>query len=88
MDDSFYSLGGNVHHTFEDIMDWKVGGWDLPSSVSCIIRVTDSETGRIKEYVYSNMKSAIKFCNKLMGEGHEFVIVDDEQVHLMVPSDD
>ena len=87
-DDSFFSLGNNVYHTFEDIMEWKVGGWELPSSVCCIIRVEDKETGRIKEYVYSNVKSAMKFCGKLMGEGHEFTIVDEEQVQQMSPADD
>ena len=86
--DSFFSLGGNVYHTFDDIMEWKVGGWELPSSVACIIRVEDKETGRIKEYVYSNIKSAVKFCGKLMGEGHEFTIVDEEQVQQMSPSND
>ena len=86
--DSFYSLGGNVFHTFEDIMEWKVGGWELPSSVACIIRVNNSKTGKVKEYVYSRPKAALKFCNKLMDEGHEFTIVDEVQVHQMVPKDD
>ena len=86
--DEFFSLGGKVYHTFDDIMEWKVGGWELPSSVCCIIRVEDKDTGKVKEYVYSNSKSAVKFCNKLMEQGHEFTIVDEEQVHLMVPSDD
>ena len=31
-DDAFES------HTFEEIMSWKVAGWELPSSVCCIIR--------------------------------------------------
>ena len=86
--DSFYSLGGNVFHTFDDIMEWKVGGWELPSSVCCIIRVEHKDTGKVKEYVYSNAKSAVKFCNKLMEQGHEFTIVDEEQVQQMVPSND
>ena len=25
-------------HTFEEVMSWKVAGWELPSSVCCIIR--------------------------------------------------
>ena len=86
--DSFYSLGGNVYHTFEDIMEWKVSGWELPSSVCCIIRVQHKDSGKVKEYVYSSAKSAVKFCNKLMEQGHEFTIVDEEQVQQMVPSDD
>jgi hypothetical protein len=34
---------------FDQFMDWKVGGWELPSSVSCIIREKNLRTG--KNYV-------------------------------------
>ena len=34
-------------HTFEELMTWKVGGWELPSSVACIIRVSDVNTGKV-----------------------------------------
>ena len=87
-DDSFFSLGGNVYHTFEDIMDWKVGGWELPSSVCCIIRVEDTKTRKVREHVYSRPNDAVKFCNKLMEAGHTFTIVDEDQVQEMIPSND
>ena len=86
--DNFFSLGGNVHHTFDDFMEWKVGGWDLPSSVCCIIRVQDNKTKKISEHVYSKPTAAVKFINKLMEEEKEFVICDEEQVQLMLPSND
>ena len=88
MPDDFFSLGGNVYHTFEEFMDWKCGGCELPSSVACIIRVQDNKTNKIKEHVYSRPNDAIKFCNKLMDEGKTFTIVDEEQVQLMQPSND
>ena len=25
-------------HTFDEIMDWRVGAWELPSNISCLIR--------------------------------------------------
>ena len=87
-DDSFFSLGNNVYHTFEDIMEWKVGGWELPSSVCCIIRVQDNKTKKISEHVYSKPTAAVKFINKLMEEEKEFVIWDEDQVQLMLPSND
>ena len=34
-------------HTFDEIMNWKVAGWELPSSVSCIIRVHNNKTGKV-----------------------------------------
>ena len=42
-----------VPHTFEEIMSWKVAGWELPASVVCIIRKTDIETKVTEEYTYS-----------------------------------
>ena len=35
-------------HTFDELMDWKVAGWELPSSVCCIIRETDPITKKVK----------------------------------------
>ena len=32
---------------YEDFMDWKVHGWELPSSHAAIIRVT-TKTGKFK----------------------------------------
>ena len=45
-------------HTFEEIMSWKVAGWELPSSVCCIIRTSDVETKKVKEYVYQKRSAA------------------------------
>jgi hypothetical protein len=42
-----------IPHTFEEIMSWKVAGWELPASVVCIIRKTDIETKKTVEYTYS-----------------------------------
>ena len=70
---------------FEDFMDWKITEWELPASVACIIRVTNRKTGKIKEHVYSKPKAAINFINKLMTEGHEFTICDENQVQLLQP---
>ena len=36
-----------IPHTFEEIMSWKVSGWELPSSVWCVIRVTYVETKKV-----------------------------------------
>ena len=27
-----------MNHTFDEIMDYKIGVWQLPSSIHCIIR--------------------------------------------------
>ena len=37
---------------FEEFMDWKVCGWDLPDSVECIIRSHNTRTNKVKEWIY------------------------------------
>ena len=29
---------------FDEFMDWKIGGYELPSSINCIIRETRCDT--------------------------------------------
>ena len=66
--------------------DWKIEGWQLPSSVSCIIRVTNGETGKVKEHVYQRLGAAENKVQSLMKQGkHQFVIVDHEAVHHLYP---
>jgi HD-like signal output (HDOD) protein len=69
-------------HTFEEFMEWKVAGWELPSSVCCIIRVEDLETGKIKEHTYQRRCSARKKVAELIKTpGIEFVVCDQDVIH-------
>ena len=70
---------------FDEFMDWKIGGWELPSTVCCIIRETDVKTKKVKEHIYSKPQFAIKKVNKLMEKGKEFTICDEAQVQQMYP---
>ena len=72
-------------HEFDDFMNWKVAGWELPSSVCCIIRETDQKTKKVKEHVYSKRSYAMKKIEDLMQSQKEFTIVDEYQVHQMYP---
>ena len=70
-------------HTFDELMDWKVAGWELPSSVCCIIRETDPITKKVKEHIYSRKKWANKKIKELLVKGHEFTIAaDNELAHV------
>ena len=73
---------------FEEFMDWKIGGWELPSSVCCIIRESDPKTKKVKEHIYSKSHFAVKKINSLMDKGKEFTICDEVQIHQMYPKDD
>ena len=71
---------------FDDFMDWKMGGWEIPSSVSCIIREKNLKTGKIKEYTYQRTSDARKRARKIMDEAvSEFVVCTADEVHHMYP---
>ena len=73
---------------FDEFMEWKIGGWELPSSVCCIIRESDPKTKKVKEHVYSKPHYAVKKINSLMDKGREFTVCDEANVHQMYPKDD
>ena len=73
---------------YDEFMDWKCLGWELPSSVACMIRETDFKTGKVKEYVYSRSSSAKKRAQKIMEAGNEFIVCTPEQVHVMYPQEE
>ena len=67
-------------------MDWKCAGWELPSSVSCIIREHNLKTGKVKEYVYERTGAAENKLKKMMGEGvSEITTATHESIHHLTP---
>ena len=74
-----------VPHTFEEMMSWKVAGWELPSSVCCIIRA-NTHKGKVKEFVYQKHSAAEAKVAALMHEGVEFTICTDEAIHFVSPN--
>lgn len=69
-------------HTFEEFMEWKVCGWELPRDIVCIIRAKNTNTGKIKEYTYRRQDAAEKRLMKLMeSPDMEIAVVNHESVH-------
>lgn len=82
--DNFY-----IPHTFEEVMTWKIAGWELPSSVCCIIRASDVKTKKVKEYVYQHRGHAQRMINRLMvTPGIEFTVADHEAIHFLSSEQD
>ena len=74
--------------TFEEFMDWKIGGYEIPSSVAAIVRVRDLKTGRVKEHVYKYKHAARNKTKKLMDSGNkEITIVQRDTVHFIYPKE-
>ena len=66
---------------FAEFMDWKVGGWELPSSVHCIIRTQRRESGEVSEFIYSKPKNAATKLKDLFElNEHDITLVDSECV--------
>ena len=72
--------------TYEEFVDWKLRGWELPSSVCCIIRETTSK-GKIKEYTYQKQYAAENKVNQLMANKSEFIVCTDSELQFITPND-
>ena len=71
---------------FEDFMDWKINGWEIPSSIACIIREQNIKTGKVTEHVYSRLSNANKRANKIMKEGKsEFLVCTHDDIGHIYP---
>tara|TARA_R100000781_G_scaffold108507_1_gene73073 strand:- start:25 stop:483 length:459 start_codon:yes stop_codon:yes gene_type:complete len=70
---------------YDEFFKWKVMGWMLPSSVSCIIR--EEKDGKISEKIYSQSKSAKKYLDKQvkLGSKATYTICDDNSVQMLRP---
>jgi HD-like signal output (HDOD) protein len=77
-----------IPHTFEEIMSWKVAGWELPSSVCCMIRVMNLDTKKVTEHVYSKRSAAKAKVDQLIKTPNiEFTVADHESIHYLTPPD-
>ncbi len=71
---------------FDEFMDWKIYGYEIPSSVNSIIREKRLDTGEITEYVYQRPSAARRRAKQIMDEGvSEFVVCTSEAVHHLYP---
>ena len=71
---------------FGTFMAYRVGGYDIPDDVSCIIRKEDVITGKIKEYVYKTDLGAKKKLDKIMNEEigpSNITICDAHRIHYL-----
>ena len=74
--------------TFEEFMD-GMSMWQIPSSHSCILRVTDRETGKVKEHAYRKMGNARNKLMKLVeNPNNEIIICDNDSIHLIKRNDE
>jgi hypothetical protein len=58
--------------------------WHLPSSIACVMRVENKDTGKIKEHTYRRMSAATNKMVKLVEDPSNVItIMDDETIHYL-----
>jgi len=73
--------------TFEEFMDWKIGGWEILPEYNCIIRERNLVTNKVTEYVYKQECSALKKIKKSMKSGEcEFTICRADNIDWITPN--
>tara|TARA_R100000458_G_C8148023_1_gene156721 strand:- start:104 stop:445 length:342 start_codon:yes stop_codon:yes gene_type:complete len=71
---------------YDQFMDWKLCGWEIPSSIGAVIRETNLKTGQVKEYSYQRESAARAKVKKIMAEGEsEFLVCTQDEIHYLFP---
>ena len=72
---------------FEEFMEWKMDGWDVPRSVYCMIRTRDCTTDKVREHIYSSKHAAAHKIKQLIdGQESEFTVCTHDYVSFMKPA--
>ena len=75
--------------SYDEFYKWKIMGWMLPSSISCIIR--EERDGKIYEKIYSQSKSAKKYLDSqtnTKGNRSIFTICDNNSIQELLPENE
>ena len=72
---------------YEDVMDWKVAGWELPADIACVIRARDLENSKVTEHVYKRMSYAENKIRQYMTyKTHELIVCAEEALYYVHPN--
>ncbi len=70
----------------DEFFNWKVAGWELPSSVHCIVREDNLVTGKVKEYIYQKPRAAQNKVRAIMDMGEsEITVCHADAIHFLAP---
>jgi len=72
---------------FDELLDWKVNGYELPDSVFCLMRITDKDTKLVTERYYNTRHYAKKRLAKCIQQGFEVVMVSNDGIYYIEPRD-
>lgn len=79
MDESILQIMSE-HWTVQDVIEEKMSGYELPSSIFCMIRSSNQSNGKIKEFVYQRKHAA---NNKLRS-----LLESDDPIEVLLLTED
>ena len=71
---------------FEDFKDWKIYGYQLPSSHFGILRVENKDTGKIEEFTYKSEYHTKQKLKKEIGRNTHITLATMEGVYHLIPN--
>jgi len=70
---------------YDILMDAKLAGYQLPATVLCIIKEY-KKNGKVKEHIYQRGYAANRKIKRMIMEGHEFTLIDQEGCQHIIPT--
>ena len=71
---------------YEDFRDWKVFGYQLPSSHYAVVRIDDRDKGTIEEYTYKTEHHTRQRLMKEMNGNKRVTIATMDGVYYLMPN--
>ena len=71
---------------YDELEEWKVHGYVLPSSIFGIIRSEDLQTGVIEEYTYKSKHHTKQRLKKEIGKHTAITLATDLGVYHLIPN--
>lgn len=63
---------------YDELMEWKINGYELPDSVFCLMRIRNKDTQLIEERYYNTTHYAKRRLAKCIQDGSEVTMVSNE----------
>ena len=73
--------------SYDELEDWKVYGYELPSSVFSIVRTTNKDTGKVKEYSYQTERGTKQRIRLGMKANVEMYVCTNAGMYFLKPDE-
>ena len=71
---------------YEEFKDWKIHGYQLPSSHYGIVRIENKDEGTVEEFTYKTEHHTKMRLKKEVGKNKEITIATDDGVYHLKPN--